>query len=468
MAGENPGHALIAAMRILHIGKYFPPVTGGMERFLADLVQAQRSAGDEVAVLVHADTRSDPVTDPPWLMRCPVWTQLAFAPISPLFPFWLHRALKRHSPDVLHIHMPNLSAFWALLLPSARKRPWVVHWHADVEPSKFKRSLRLAYPHYRIFERALLERAECIIVTSPTYLEASRPLLPWRLKCHVVPLGVDPQRLPEIKDGEAVDLWRGEGLRILAAGRLSYYKGFETLLRAVVNDSGKELIIAGQGEERANLEKILDQAGCPPWVRLLGEVSDETLHRLMASCDVFCLPSRERTEAFGLVLLEAMRYGKPLLVSDLKGSGVTWVARNGQNALLVAPDDVGDWKAALDTLAQHPAQRHLLGRLGLQRYLREFDIGSVARRVRELYALTLKAWSEDESSHAARHAPAGPATNGNAENDDGSTAGSHIPAGKAARTSPVASSVDFNGCLKLSMARARAKIAARWSSRIAV
>jgi hypothetical protein len=142
----------------------------------------------------------------------------------------------------------------------------------------------------------------------------------------------------------------------------------------------------------------------------------------MASCDVFCLPSIERTEAFGLVLLEAMRYGKPLLVSDLKGSGVTWVARNGQNALLVAPEDVADWKAALDTLAQNPEQRHLLGHLGLQRYLREFDIGGVAERVREIYALTLKAQSEDEAALAAGYPSDESATNGIAENGDVSNA----------------------------------------------
>src|SRR5262249_59214165 len=130
-------------MRVLHIGKFYPPVAGGIERFVGDLVEAQRAAGDDVAVLVHAARDEPPRDDPPWLMRCPVWMQLAFAPVSPRFPFWLARALRRHAPDVLHIHMPNVSALWALLLPSARGIPWVVHWHADVEPSKFKPSLRL-------------------------------------------------------------------------------------------------------------------------------------------------------------------------------------------------------------------------------------------------------------------------------------------------------------------------------------
>ena len=105
-------------MRILHIGKYYPPVAGGMERFLADLVEAQRAAGHDVAVLVHDDRANPGVGDPPWLMRCPVWIRLLFAPVSPAFPLWLRRAIKRQRPDVIHIHMPNVSAFWALLLAS--------------------------------------------------------------------------------------------------------------------------------------------------------------------------------------------------------------------------------------------------------------------------------------------------------------------------------------------------------------
>jgi glycosyltransferase involved in cell wall biosynthesis len=446
--GENPGDAL-SAMRILHIGKFYPPVPGGMERFLGDLVEAQRAAGDEAAALVHSDGRADTRCDPPWLMRCPVWMQLAFAPISPAFVVWLHRAIKRYQPDVLHIHMPNVSAFWALLLPSALKRPWVIHWHADVEPSKFKLSLRLAYPYYRIFERALLERSECIVVTSPDYLEASKPLAPWRLKCHVVPLGVDQRRLPEIAHGETSGLWKGEGLRVLAIGRLSYYKGFETLIRAVLNDPDKELVIVGTGEERSKLQAILDRAGNPSHVRLAGEADDATCHRLLASCDVFCVPSRERTEAFGLVLLEAMRYGKPLLVSDLKGSGVTWVARKGQNAVLVPPEDVAAWSAALDSLSRHPDERQMLGHLGLQRYLREFDISGVARRIRELYARLMKERMEEEALKAAIFDPFATATYASAE-------GAAAAYGNSSRLLVVIPALNEADCIGSVIARARA------------
>ena len=380
-------------MRILHIGKYFPPAPGGMERFLGDLVAAQRAAGDEVAVLVHDDGRSERSRDPPWLMRAPVWARLLFAPVSPLFPFWLARAIRRHRPDVLHLHMPNLSALWALLLPAARRIPWVVQWQSDVVASPFHLGLRLAYPHYRLFENALLERAECIVVASPQYLETSEPLRAWRDKCHVIALGVDPARLPDVPENDGDGLWQSRGLRVLAVGRLTYYKGFDTLLRAVAGASGEELVIVGEGEERARLERLRAEASDPGAIRLLGAVDDATLARLFASCDVFCLPSVERTEAFGIVLVEAMRYAKPIVASRIEGSGVTAVARDGQNAVLVEPGNVEALREALHALAQSPARRRLLGRLGLERYEREFQIGAVADRIRCLYAICARAAS---------------------------------------------------------------------------
>jgi hypothetical protein len=220
-----------------------------------------------------------------------------------------------------------------------------------------------------------------------------------------VPLGVDPGRLPEVGRAHASELWRGSGLRVLAVGRLTYYKGFETLVRACLDGEGRELVIVGEGEERRALERILEDAGRPRWIRLMGHVDDATVNELMASCDVFCLPSRERTEAFGIVLMEAMRYGRPLLVSALAGSGVSWVARDGENAVSVPPGDVGAWRSALDALAASPARREALGRAGRERYVRHFDIADVARRIESVYGIAVSAGIEEVETRIARGAP---------------------------------------------------------------
>jgi len=383
-------------LRILHIGKYYPPVPGGMERFLGDLVEAQRAAGDDVTVLVHAEPRSDRSDDPPWLLRCPVLLRLIFAPISPQFYFWLRRIVRRFRPEVIHIHMPNPSAFWALLLPAAWRIPWVIHWQSDVVVSSRKLALRLAYPWYRIFERAMLERADAIIATSRQYLAASPPLAAWPDKCHVIPLGIDPRRLPDPQAG-APHPWQGQGMRVLAVGRLTFYKGFETLIRAVADAPELELVIIGEGEERVRLSRVLRDVGEPGRIRLLGRLDDTELCQAIATCDVLCLPSLERTESFGVVLLEAMRYGKPLVASDLRDSGMTHVVRHGQNGILVPPENVPALRAALQQLAAHPAERRVLGTLGRERYQREFTIDAVAARIRDLYRLLLRMRVEDKT-----------------------------------------------------------------------
>lgn len=378
-------------MRILHLGKYFPPVAGGMERYLGDLVAAQRAAGHQVMVLVHAGRRASAADDPPEVRRCPVWFNLVFAPISPAFPFWLRRAVADLRPDVIHLHLPNLSAFWALALASVRSRPWVVHWHSDVEPSRFRLSLRLSYPFYRVFERAVLEHAALIVATSPPYLEASRPLRPWRDKCRVVPLGADRRRLPEVPAALAESVWPGAGLRLLAIGRLTYYKGYETLIRAVAAEPAMQLVIVGEGEERPGLERLLAELACGERIRLPGGLDDAACQRLLAGCDLFCLPSRERTEAFGIVLLEAMRYGRPVVASRLPGSGVTWVVDDGTSGLLLPPEDVDAWRAALRELAADPGRRQALGAAGRARYRDRFGIDGGALALDRLYRSLLPA-----------------------------------------------------------------------------
>ncbi len=138
-----------------------------MESFLCDLVHTQRLQGLDSHALVHGDPLDE---DPPWLRRVPVQAQLLYAPIALGFRGALVRAISEIRPDVLHLHLPNNSAFWALTVACARQIPWVVHWHSDVIVSDRPGALRQAYLLYRPFEQAVLERAERIIVTSPPYL----------------------------------------------------------------------------------------------------------------------------------------------------------------------------------------------------------------------------------------------------------------------------------------------------------
>lgn len=389
-------------MRVLHLGKFYPPVPGGIETFLRDLLVAQRQRGGQASAIVHAGKHPPTAVEAEWLVQVPVWAHWVFAPISPGFPLALWRALHSRQPDILHLHLPNLSAFWALFLPSARRIPWVVHWHSDVVASRLKRGLRLAYPFYRPFEQAVLRQAAVIVVTSPPYLAGSEALRNWQEKCWVVPLGVDQRRLPAVPDKETVGLWAPDGLKILAIGRLTYYKGFDTLLHALAAMvQPAQLLIVGEGEERPSLEALIAARGLGVRVRLLGEANDMVRNRLLASCDVLCLPSRERTEAFGIVLMEAMRYGKPVLASRVFGSGMTWVVEDDINGGLAPCDDVGAWSARLDEWAVDPVLRRRLGEEGARQFVERFSIRSVAERMADLYRVI----SEEEVERTTREEP---------------------------------------------------------------
>lgn len=372
-------------LRVLHLGKFFPPFFGGMETYLADLVQAQRAQGVEACALVHGDPLPG---DPPWLQRVPVQWQLLYAPIAVGYPQALASAIRTFQPDVLHLHMPNNAVFWALLQPAARRLPWVVHWHSDVLVSDTRAALALAYLAYRPFEQAVLARAHRIAVTSPPYLEASEPLRAWADKCEVVPLGLQapaPQPAPAHPPA-----WPGAGapLRVLAIGRLAHYKGFETLIDAVAQTPDVVLLIAGDGELRSALQARItahQQNAAAPRMRLLGAVTEATKQQLLAHCDLLALPSCERTEAFGMVLLEAMAHGKPCLVSALPGSGMPWVVASSQAGRLVPLQDVGAWSKALLWMARHPEQRQAMGAAGRAAFEQRFTAEASARTLQTLY-----------------------------------------------------------------------------------
>jgi glycosyltransferase involved in cell wall biosynthesis len=378
-----------AAVRVLHIGKFYPPVAGGIESALAELGRAQAALGAQVAALVHArpgERRSRSRDDGALVVReVGCWGQWLYAPVSPAFPRELALAIERFAPDVLHIHVPNTSAFFALMTPAARRVPWVVHWHADIPLDGGSRALRLAYPLYRPWESALLRRARAIIATSAPYRDASAPLVPWRDKTQVIPLGLAPDPTPAPRRREHSPLWPRDHLRVLAVGRLSHYKGFEILLDALRHLPRVSLHLIGNGERAAALRAQVRTDGLADRVQLAGHVDDATLRQAYADADVFCLPSLDRAEAFGMVLLEAMRAGLPAVASAIPGSGVGYVVDDGSTGLLVPPGDEQALATALGRYADDPALRKHHGDAGRARWRATFTPDRAAQASLDLY-----------------------------------------------------------------------------------
>jgi rhamnosyl/mannosyltransferase len=380
-------------LKILHIGKYFHPFSGGLENYLRDAMVALRRQGIESTALVHRHSLSlrsciDNLTASGQdftVVRTGLWARFLFTPLSPAFPWHLWRLLRAVKPDILHLHLPNPSAFWALALPSARRIPWVVHWHADVITAAQDWRMKWFYRMYRPFEQAVLKHARAIIVTSVPYRDSSEPLRNWLYKCHVVPLGVDVDRFSRQGSGNAEAARGDPGLQVLAVGRLTYYKGFQYLVEATARTPEIHVNIVGEGELADKLKTLVASLKLQDRVTFLGSLSDAELAQQMSVCDCLCLPSIERTEAFGMVLLEAMYFGKATVISDVPGSGMGYIVDNGVTGIKLKPADADALAGAFRRLALDRGELARMGQRGKDKFEQQFDINHTVAGLVDIY-----------------------------------------------------------------------------------
>ena len=388
------------AVRVLHVGKYFPPDPGGMEVYLRDLMVCSSKMGIASAALVHCsrpglrstDERHSAGEETFSVTRVATWFRLLFTPISPAFPLALHRLIKQHRPSLLHLHLPNPSAFWALLLPSARRIPWVIHWQSDVLTPISSRLLRLCYIAYKPFESALLKRARRIIATSPQYLSSSRPLAPFRDRCRIIPLGIADRFSAAREDSHNTttreslrDTATQEPLKVLAIGRLAHYKGFDVLIRAIAKTPGVELEIVGSGAQLGALQSLTQSLDLGGRVRFHGAIDDNARDAVLRGCDCLCLPSIDRTESFGIALLEAMSAGKACVVGDVPGSGMTAVVDANRTGLVVPVGDPIALAEAFQVLDRDRTLLAAMGKCGREKYKSQLTIEASTARVVGLY-----------------------------------------------------------------------------------
>ena len=370
-------------MRILHIGKHLPSSAGGIEGYLGQLMAASDSRGVITHALVHGG--GHPARPDPRCTVVPSHGRLLFAPLSPAFLATADRAIADFEPDLLHIHVPNLSALWLLASKAASRVPWLLHWHADVAGASH-RLLRVAYRGYAWFESRLLARSAAIVATSANYLGASTTLKPWLHKAHVIPLGLHPpERAPDPESiAWACSQWRPGRGRVLFVGRPSYYKGLSDLLAAVARQPDVSLVVVGPGTAAALAEPVRRQM-LHDRVFLLDYQSPDRLSALMGAADCLCLPSTGREEAFGLVALEAMARGTPVVASDIPGSGLSWVVEHGVSGMLVPPSNPAALASVFATLRREPARWQRLGGGARKAFQRRFPFDESVDRMLGLY-----------------------------------------------------------------------------------
>lgn len=363
----------MAELRVLQVGKYYPPDEGGMESHLEGLCRrmGKRAALDvlvsgRIRQTVHEVIDGVPVT------RVGTWATIRSAPVCPE----LRGLIRRSAADIVHLHHPNPSAFLSYLLSGYQGR-LIVTYHSDVVQQRFLNIV------YEPIVRAVLRRADAIIVSSREYLETSPMLERYRDRCVVIPMSIDPAQFAAADPNAVAAIRARYGERIvLAVGRLVYYKGLEYLVRAMSEVDAHALIV-GQGPMRDVLAAEARRLGVEHRVTLLGHVPDTRPYYHAAR--VFALPSHLRSEAFGIVQLEAMAAGLPVVNTRIP-SGVPGVSVDGVTGLTVAPADSQEFAQALNRLLDDPDLSRRLGDAGRRRVAELYSLDGMTERTLGLYA----------------------------------------------------------------------------------
>ena len=364
--------------RILQVGKFYPPEYGGMENHLQVLCNELRDSVEQSVLVANKSRQSLTETvDGIPVTRLGALLDFFGAPVCPS----MVQALRSTKADLLHIHLPNPIAVLAYLA-SGFSGPLVFTYHSDIVRQKL-----LGSAFSTILHRAL-DRSSAIIATSDKYIETSQVLQAHREKCHVIPLGISLERFHS-PDPHIVDWIRNQygPSIVVAVGRLVHYKGFEHLIRAMKRVDG-HLLLIGNGPLRGELEALSRSLGIHERVTILSGVADVVPYYHAA--DVFALPSVNRSEAFGLVQVEAMACGKPVVNTQL-ASGVTFVSRHEETGLTVPPSDSNALAAALVTLLRNPEVRARMGAAARLRVATEFNVEVMAQRTLAVYKAVMKA-----------------------------------------------------------------------------
>lgn len=372
-------------MRVLLFGRFADENYGGVERHAQCLV---RALADDVEFVNVAAVRGSSGVSAQWGCRTHAVRALAVVastPLCPTMPFVVRRLHREHPFQLVHLHLPDPMSHLAAAFGVPEEVPVVITWHSDIIRQKNLFKL------YRPFLRRLVARAAAVIAPTPLHF-ASMPQLAALSRPDqrvTVPFGFDLERLRE-PHPMAAQLRAAHGGRIVfALGRHVYYKGFEYLVRAMRATTNAKLLLGGSGPLTGELKRVAIAEGVADRVVFTGRIPESDLPAYYQACDVFCLPSVEPSEAFGIVQVEAMAAGKPVVCSELK-NGVNWVNPDGVTGLAVPPRDERALALALTKILENRDLRERLGAAAASRAATQFSLAALRDGTLAVYRRALE------------------------------------------------------------------------------
>lgn len=366
---------------IVMLNKSYPPKMGGIERHVRDISETLSQRGWKVTALVCADHQeaSDEFIHGVRVIRIPRWGTVLSQPLTWNFA----NTLLSLKADIVHCHVPFPLA-WLAVQNLPTHIPVICTWHSDIVRQRFLMPLLSGW------EQAFLKRCQTVIATSPEYLQSSIPLRHHHEKCRVIPLTLpDETHTNDTLIESVIEAYsqRFRSKRILYVGRLVGYKGVKYLIQAMQNVDA-DLILAGDGPLEHALKQLANQLHLKDKIHFLGFIDESEKQALYRMADVFVLPSIQRSEAFGYVLLEAMSQGTPVITTDMP-TGVRWVNQHEETGLVVPPKNSAALADAVNQIIHQPTVRERYSKNALARIKCGFQFNEWLSKLEQLYTASL-------------------------------------------------------------------------------
>ncbi len=369
-------------MRIAYVVPTFPPDKGGMGNAAYHMAVKTVEMGHEVVVFTPLYRNlKETVNNHFKVVRVRPFVKYGKAAFVPqlLFHLW--------NFDIVHLHYPffgGVEAVW--LLKKCKKRlKLIVSYHMDVVGTGLKSAIFRA--HTNLFLSRIISSADRVIVSSYDYAEHSYINdLVSREKIVEIPFGVDDMFIPQDKDKELMGRWgiTYDELVVLFVGGLEYFKGVDCLIKSIPFLKGKvKLLVVGDGPLMDSCKRLVDNLKLSNKVLFAGFAAEEELVKYYNLSDVFILPSIDRSEAFGIVLIEAMACGKPVISANLPG--IRTVIDEKYNGFLVAPGSVPDIAKKIQMLLDSGELRRRFGQNGRRKVLERYNWDEVGKKLNEVY-----------------------------------------------------------------------------------
>jgi glycosyltransferase involved in cell wall biosynthesis len=373
-------------MKILHITKGFYPDKGGVESYSYEIVKRLADKNKVFVISTHSKISKKEKIGKIKVIRLKKFFDFLHAPINP--PYF--HLIKKINPDIIHFHIPNpLHEIYLLiyLMFLGKKNKLIATYHADLPDYTLIHKILEFFRRFYLI--CFLRFFDEIIATSKEYVYGSPILRIFRKKVKIIPLGIS-RKLPTESIMKIKRKYKiGNEKIVLFVGRLFPYKGLRYLILAIPkvieHFPNVKFFIIGSGEKEMKLKRMVKELKIEDKVIFTGSISNKTRNTFYKICDIFVLPSINRGEAFGIALLEAMCFSKPLITTKIRGSGVNFVNKHMKTGLVVEPKNSEQLADAILKLLKNDKLRKKLEKNAKKRFLKKFTKEKMINSTLKLY-----------------------------------------------------------------------------------